>query len=673
MEHEEGIAQFRQYLNRRFPGRRTVIDYVSDVRQFVAVCDKPWRSVTLKDIDAFVDQQRESGLQPATIQRRVAALKTLFDFLAEESGDLGWPNPVRYRRHAGKAPKRLPRDLSDAQVQQLEKVITDERDRAWFLLMLRAGLRVGEVVGLTLFDLITPASAEHPAQVRVCGKGQKERMVLLCVEAYEQLQAWLNVRPAVEAPQIFLNGRGRPLTANGLEWLLRGYGERIGMHLTPHQLRHTFGRQMTEQGMPIPSLGKLLGHARISTTQIYTAGADPQLAQAYQTAMTRLAGATADPDRPTATPPPPASSTPPKPEEPPPAPPPLPNGEDWALDLPADLRQDSFNYVHRRALAVPPKRQRLLALHDLGEFRRFWIWQLAHRPITQAEELSLADLQAYQTARMAEGKAISTINNTVKVVRNLLRELAEQGRVIDASIFRLHVLPQPDSLPRYLTEGESQCLEDYVRTRDVPGEPGRSLENACFFVLAHTGLRARECVELQVQDLDVPGRRLLVREGKGRKDRVVYMTAVAADAVVKYLEHMPHPATGPLWLRRSGRPITYQWLHARMVALGQAAGGVDLTPHRLRHTLATRLLNAGMEITRIQKLLGHQEINTTMVYARVFDATVEADYRRAMQQNEHQPEQTTEAGVLASDWPIRSTKDLCPAPTICQAPLDNSV
>jgi hypothetical protein len=55
MDHEEGIAQFRQYLNRRFPGRRTVIDYVSDVRQFVAVCDKPWRRVTLQDIDALVD------------------------------------------------------------------------------------------------------------------------------------------------------------------------------------------------------------------------------------------------------------------------------------------------------------------------------------------------------------------------------------------------------------------------------------------------------------------------------------------------------------------------------------------------------------------------------------------------------------------------------------------
>jgi site-specific recombinase XerD len=155
-------------------------------------------------------------------------------------------------------------------------------------------------------------------------------------------------------------------------------------------------------------------------------------------------------------------------------------------------------------------------------------------------------------------------------------------------------------------------------------------------------------------------------KGKGRKDRVVYLSEVAAQAVVHYLEIVPHLATGPLWLRRSGRPITYQWLHARIVALGQAVGVADLTPHRLRHTLATRLLNAGMEITRIQKLLGHQEISTTMIYARVLDPTVEADYRRAMRQIELRPDRSTEAAVLASDWPMRLVSNDNPASALSQ-------
>ncbi len=90
----------------------------------------------MHDKDAFVDQQRQNGLSGATIKRRVSALKVFFDFLAEESSDLSWPNPVRFKRHAGKQPQRLPRDLSDEQVEllrageQVNTVIEDLIDQA---------------------------------------------------------------------------------------------------------------------------------------------------------------------------------------------------------------------------------------------------------------------------------------------------------------------------------------------------------------------------------------------------------------------------------------------------------------------------------------------------------------------------------------------------------------
>ena len=284
----DDIEQFKQYLHRRAPGRRTAIDYVSDVRQFAAACPKPWRQVTMLDIDTFVDQQRQAGLSGATVKRRVAALKVFFDFLAEESHDLAWPNPVRFKRHAGQSAQKLPRDLSDEQVAQLWTVITSPRDRAWFVLMLRAGLRVGEVVSLSSADLRPPPEASQPARLRVCGKGQKERMVLLSPAAYAVVQAYLCARPDSDHPQLFLNERGQPLRANGIQWLLRGYGQQLGFKVSPHHLRHTYARQLTEAGLPLPSLSQLLGHRHISTTQLYTAGADPQLAQAYQQAMTQL-------------------------------------------------------------------------------------------------------------------------------------------------------------------------------------------------------------------------------------------------------------------------------------------------------------------------------------------------------------------------------------------------
>jgi site-specific recombinase XerD len=198
MDRNASLAQFELYLQRRFPDRRTPIDYVSDIRQFMAVCSKPWRAVTMHDIDAFVDQQRTSGLQLTTVNRRVAALKTFFDFLAEESDDLSWPNPVHFKRHAGKRPRTLPRDLRDEDIERVWEVMVSTRDRAWFALMVRAGLRVGEVVDLAVSDVLRPAEGDQPARIRVCGKGRQERIVLLTADAYAVLEAWLRVRPALQ-------------------------------------------------------------------------------------------------------------------------------------------------------------------------------------------------------------------------------------------------------------------------------------------------------------------------------------------------------------------------------------------------------------------------------------------------------------------------------------------
>jgi len=644
------IEQFGQYLQRRAPGRRTAIDYVSDVRQFAIVCSKPWREVTMQDIDAFVDDQRQAGLGAATIKRRVAGLKVFFDFLAEESGDLSWPNPVRFKRHAGKQPKRLPRDLTNEQVDQLWAILRSPRDRAWFALMLRAGLRVGEVVSLTLTDILTPPSAEHPARLRVWGKGQKERIVLLTADAYAVLQGWLQQRPDSDEATLFLNERGRPLTTSGLEWLLRRYGQAVGFKVTPHQLRHTFARQLTEGGMPLTSLSQLLGHAQVSTTQIYTAGADPELADAYQTAMNQLARAALPVSEPPVVSQAPLGS-PLGVEISPVEPPPPPDWEAWAPELPPGLRQASLAFVQRRWSTWKPQRRRMHALAHLSQLRHFWQWQLARRPISQLAELTLTDLHAYQSARSAQGRAPTTINRTLDYVLGLLREQADQGQPVEGSVFRLRPLPRPEALPRHLSEAESQQLETYLRQRLDTSDPLQRLENACLAVLAHTGLRARELLDLQFQDLDLSTNRLLVRQGKGQRDRVVYLSELARQTIDRYLAGTSRLPEAPLWTRPNGQPFSYSWLRAHLAACGQAAGIADLTAHRLRHTLATRLLNAGMKISRIQKLLGHEHITTTQIYARVFDTTVQADYYQAMHNIERQqmPLSNTPEPIL--NWP----------------------
>ena len=653
MDQCNELTQFAQYLERRSPGRRTHIDYVSDVRQFAAGCSKPWREVTLHDIDAFVDQQHQAGLSAATVKRRVAALRVFFDFLAEESGDLAWPNPVRFKRHAGKQAHTLPRDLKDADIEQVWAAIRSPRDQAWFALMLRAGLRVGEVVGLTTQDVLTPPQAGQPARLRVLGKGRKERLVLLTADAYAVLQAWLQQRPPSEHAEIFLNEHGQPLSANGIEWLLHGYGAQVGLDLTPHQLRHTYARQLTEAGMPLTSLSKLMGHAQITTTQIYTAGADPQLATAYQQAMARLA----EPPAVTLREPPPAPVGPPAVPYQPRACPAPPDWDAWARHLPPALRAASVAYVQSQLAGWKPHRQRILAQKSLGELRRFFEWLLARRAVTHLADVHLADLQAYQSERTAAGLGVHSVDVSLGCVLAMLRHQAEQGQAIDSGVLRFRSRSRPESLPRHLSEAESQTLERYLLGRLDSAEANERLENACLFVLMHGGLRASECVELIFQDLDLRGQRLWVRQGKGRKDRLVYLTETACQALARYLDGAPRAAQAALFTFPNGRPISYAWLRIHVAHLGQAAGLPHVSPHRLRHTLATRLLNAGMDITRIQKLLGHRYLNTTLIYARVADTTVETDYRQAMGRIERQQMPLSDA-PLPSEWPTAMAVDV---------------
>jgi site-specific recombinase XerD len=666
MDRAESLEKFERYLERRFPERRTSKDYLSDLRQFMAKCQKAWQEVSMNDIDAFVDQQRAKGLKPATVNRRVAALKTFFDFLAEESGDLSWPNPVRYKRHAGKRARHLPRDLRDEDLEQVWGVITSSRDRAWFALMVRAGLRVGEVVDLKLSDVLSKAQDGQPGRVRVCGKGRKERVVWLSADAYAVLEAWLAERPETKETAIFLNERGKPLSANGVQWLLHGYGQQAGFDLTPHQLRHTFARQMTEAGMPVTSLGKLLGHSQITTTQIYTAGADPELAQAYQSAMQQLHLPPSAPPLTDSSPviPPPDPAVPPAKWEAVAVPEPQePDWDNWAPQLPEPFRQASLAYVQRRYPTWQVRNRRKQARRLLSELRHLWAWFLAHRQLSRPGELCLQDLWDYQSDQQAKGYAAGTINRRMDFLLGIVRELAEQGQPVDNSVFRIRYLQRPQSLPRHLSEADSQRLEAFL-IGDV-SQPAARLRSACILLMLHSGLRSGECVGVCAQDLDLPGQRLIVRQGKGQRDRLVYLSQVTCQAIQAYLQDRHPNPSDPLWLYPNGKPMTQDWLATQVSAVGKALEIENLYPHRLRHTCATRLLNAGMDITRIQKLLGHEMISTTMIYARVQDATLEADYRQALRKIEQRLMPLSEQPLVANEWPTQVVK--------VQVQLDDSV
>lgn len=662
MDDEQILEEFEKYLHRRFPERRTGVDYVSDVRQFRKVNQKDWREIDMHDIDQFVDGQRAGKLKSATVRRRVAALKTFFDFLAEESNDLSWPNPVRFKRHAGKLEKRIPRDLHDDEIERVWQAINTPRDRAWFALMVRAGLRVSEVVGLRREDLLQEPAGDKPARICVQGKGRKERIVLLSADAYALLSDYLAERGGSATEPIFLNERGQPLKANGIEWLLTRYGQAAGLHVTPHQLRHTYARQLTEAGMPITSLGKLMGHSQISTTQIYTSGADPKLAEAYQMAMQHIEqAAPAAQSAPVMPPVAPSGplSTYERPEKP------APDWAAWAIHQPAAFREASLAYAKRRYYAWPASKRWERGANLLLEIKNLWDWFLTHRPLTAPGQIGLKDLWAYQTDQQAKGLTAGTINRRMDYVLGILRELAEQDQPVDQSVFRVRYLPRPESLPKHLTAEEALRLENFIVQRLETPDHNLRLHNACVLLMLHSGLRAGECADLHLQDLDLPARRLVIRTGKGQRDRLVYLSESSCQAIQLYLQGNQRPFQDFLWRQKSGKLISTDYLRTVVAQMGGMLGIDHLHPHRLRHTCATRLLNAGMNILHIQKLLGHEKLTTTMIYARVHDTTVQVDYQRFTRIIEHQRPPLSEKPIPAEMWPTQAALEF--------SPLDNSI
>ena len=228
-------------------------------------------SRTLRD---FVYQLKDLGLSPASIRRGISAIRTYFRFLLAEG------HVVRDPSERLETPKRwrtLPEVLS---VEEVEKLLASPtlddplvfRDRAMLELAYGAGLRVSEWITLGLRDAMLDEGL-----VRVFGKGSKERLVPIGRSAIAAVAVYVReLRPRLEKGGgkgiLFLNARGEPLTRMGAWKILRRHVERAGItkHVSPHTLRHSFATHLLEGGADLRAVQEMLGHADISTTQIYT-------------------------------------------------------------------------------------------------------------------------------------------------------------------------------------------------------------------------------------------------------------------------------------------------------------------------------------------------------------------------------------------------------------------
>ena len=280
------INRFVNWVRRRNPDARTWRDYSYDLKQFAAVVgDRPPNTITFHDVDRFVIEQAARGFQSATINRRLAAVMSLYTFLSDDDPPLVCP--VLPHRHGLKEPQRLPRPVQPDDLTKFFAVIEDARDRAMFVLMLRCGLRISEVASLQLADLYLD---ETLPRLVAHGKGSKERAVYLSPQAERTLRAYLAERPHAASNFVFLSYLGDGLSTTAIHLRLMRYRDQAGVTLTAHRLRHTFANDLVSADVPVTSIQKLLGHAWLETTQTYVAANDHQVQADYDAASRKLEG-----------------------------------------------------------------------------------------------------------------------------------------------------------------------------------------------------------------------------------------------------------------------------------------------------------------------------------------------------------------------------------------------
>jgi site-specific recombinase XerD len=292
----------------------TVLATVSDLRAFFAVIDRPVVDVDVNDVLAFIAEQRrprgdgkvvrlcdgEAGLSARTIKRRLSTISGLYSFLAMigETPANPVPRGLATRRSRGRrgaplirAPRTLPKVLEPGEVDALMGALRRWRDRAMVEAMVLGGLRRCEVLGLRFEDL-------RPGEQRVFiveGKGGHQRLIPISPRFFRSLSRYLDGERPVDAhPEmvfVVLKGprRGRPLTADGLDEIVRGARRRAGLaHATCHELRHTCLTRLREAGMALEAVQAQAGHRSIESTRIYLHLANEWLAGEYLTAIERI-------------------------------------------------------------------------------------------------------------------------------------------------------------------------------------------------------------------------------------------------------------------------------------------------------------------------------------------------------------------------------------------------
>ncbi|MDD9176661.1 MULTISPECIES: tyrosine recombinase XerC [Aliivibrio] len=280
LRNEKGLSIYTQ---RSYKRQLTTI-----AEQLIELGVESWQEVDAGWVRQITSKGMREGLKASSLSTRLSSLRSFFDFLVLRN--VLTANPAK-GVSAPRKSRPLPKNIDVDEMGQLLEVNEDDplsiRDRAMMELMYGAGLRLAELVGIDVRDIQL-----RQGELRVIGKGNKERKVPFSGQAKEWLGHWLQVRNQLAKPEetgLFVSKLGVRISHRNVQKRMAEWGMKQGVnsHISPHKLRHSFATHMLESSGNLRAVQELLGHENISTTQIYTHLDFQHLAQAYDQAHPR--------------------------------------------------------------------------------------------------------------------------------------------------------------------------------------------------------------------------------------------------------------------------------------------------------------------------------------------------------------------------------------------------
>ena len=281
------IKNFSNYIMAKNYSTNTYTSYISDLYYFYLYVKKDLTNVKDIDIRGYIEQLNKQNEKPTSIRRRISTLKSFYKYLYK-NGYMDKKDYPLNKTVYPKVEKRLPKFIYYNDLLEIIDESTRDkdgiRDRLIIEMLYATGTRVSELVNMKYSDIDF-----NNKRIRVCGKGNKERIVYFGDYAHDALKEYMASHKKNEQGYVFTNSNGGQLTDRGVRYIIDKIMNKLSVkvHVTPHVLRHTFATDMLNNGCDIKVVQELLGHASLQTTEVYTHVTNERLKEVYYSCFPR--------------------------------------------------------------------------------------------------------------------------------------------------------------------------------------------------------------------------------------------------------------------------------------------------------------------------------------------------------------------------------------------------